>query len=502
MRRMVMAGAALALVAVPACSGGVGTTASATGDDTLTLSIGNAHTGWDLASAALGDNIQYYEPVFDSLVRLDSKARPRPNLATSWSYDSAHTVLTMKLRKDVRFTDGTVLDATAVRKSLLHNKEGTNEAAGKLRAIDSVAAVDPRTVAIHLSAPDPQLVVNLGDPSGMIASPKDLAAKGGPVGSGPYVLDKGATTNGSTYAFTRNPHYWNRKAYPFDKIVIKNISDPTARLNALLGGQADWARITPQTAEHAKSRGLEVQGHADSVEGLYIWDRTGRIVPALGKAKVRQALNHAFDRESIVKKLNLGYATATSQMATAGSTWYDTSLESNYAYDPAKAKRLLAEAGYPNGFTVTMPDVSSVAPGQQVVMTQALEDIGIKVEVDKIPFTRLFTALQSGQYAMSWFKLQSGQPWDFIQSELAKGAAWNPAKDFDPKLNSMIDKAQKARGAAQTAAFRAINAYLQNHAFNAPWDVLDAVQGNSKKIKVTPRAFVSAVPIYDMAPAG
>ncbi|MBU3863378.1 hypothetical protein KN815_04530 [Streptomyces sp. 4503] len=64
---------------------------------------------------------------------------------------------------------------------------------------------------------------------------------------------------------------------------------------------------------------------------------------------------------------------------------------------------------------------------------------------DKIPFTRLFTALQSGQYAMSWFKLQSGQPWDFIQSELAKGAAWNPAKDFDLKLNSMVDKAQKAR---------------------------------------------------------
>ncbi|SED18417.1 ABC transporter substrate-binding protein [Streptomyces melanosporofaciens] len=137
-----------------------------------------------------------------------------------------------------------------------------------------------------------------------------------------------------------------------------------------------------------------MQGHADSVEGLYIWDRTGGIVPALGKAKVRQALNYASDRESIVEKLNLGYATATSQMATADSAWYDTSLESNYAYDPAKARKLLAEAGYPHGFTVTMLDVSSVAPGQQVVMTQALEDIGIKVKVDKIPFTRLFPSRQ------------------------------------------------------------------------------------------------------------
>ncbi|WP_262697477.1 MULTISPECIES: ABC transporter substrate-binding protein [Streptomyces] len=501
MRRMVMAGVALTLVTVSAC-GRSGATASATGADTLTLSIGNAHTGWDLASAALGDNIQYYEPVFDSLVRLDPEARPHPNLATSWAYDRDRTALTMRLRKGVRFTDGTALDAAAVKKNLLHTKQGTNEAAGKLRAIDSVEVVNPRTVALHLSAPDPQLVANLGDPSGMIASPRDLTAKGGPVGSGPYVLDKAATTNGSTYAFTRNPNYWNPKAYPFDKIVVKNITDPTARLNALLSGQVDWARITPQTAQYAKSRGLEVRAHADSVEGLYIWDRTGRTVPALGKVKVRQALNHAFDRKTIVDKLNLGYATATSQLATAGSTWYEKSLESNYAYDPAKARRLLAEAGYPHGFTVTMPDVSSVAPSQQVVMTQALEDIGIEVKVDKIPFTRLFTALQSGEYPMSWFKLQSGQPWDFIQSELTKGAAWNPAKDFDPKLNRMIDKAQKARGAAQTAAFREINSYLQENAFNAPWDVLDAVQGNSKKIKVTPRAFVSAVPISNMAPAG
>ncbi|GAB3000299.1 ABC transporter substrate-binding protein [Streptomyces pseudoechinosporeus] len=500
MRRIALTGAALTLVSVTACSGGSGNVPAAS-DGTLTLAIGNAATPWDLATAVLGDNIQYYEPVFDSLVRLDTNADPKPNLATSWSYDKTRTVLTMKLRSGVKFTDGTALDAAAVQANLLHTKEGSNEAAGKLKAITSVDVVDSSTVAIRLSAPDPQLLASLGDPSGMIASPKHLDGKGGPVGSGPYVLDKSATTNGSTYTFTRNADYWNKKAYPFTKIVIKNISDPTARLNALLAGQVDWARINPQTARQVKGRGLEVKAHPDSVEGLYIWDRAGKIVPALGKVKVRQALNYAFDRESIVKKVNLGYATATSQMATEGSSWYDKSLEKNYPYDPAKARKLLAEAGYPNGFTVTMPDVSSVAPGQQAVMTQSLQDIGIKVKVDKLPFTELFSALQSGKYAMSWFKLASGQPWDFIQSELTKDAAWNPAKDFDPTLNSLIGKAQKATGGAQTDAFREINAYLQTNAFNAPWDVLDAVQGNSKKIKVTPRSYVSAVPIRNMAPA-
>ncbi|WP_039939932.1 ABC transporter substrate-binding protein [Streptomyces himastatinicus] len=500
MRRVGLAGTALVLVSATACSGGA-VSGMGDGDGTLTLAVGVTATPWDLASAGLGDYINYYEPVFDSLVRLDRYAEATPNLATSWRYDTSRTVLTMKLRKGVRFTDGTALDAAAVKANLLHTKEGTNEAAGKLRAIRTVDAVNPSTVAIHLSAPDPSLITSLGDPSGMVASPKALDGKKGPVGSGPYVLNKSGTTNGSVYTFTRNRDYWNTKAFPFKKIVIRTISDPTARLNALLGEQVDWARIDPRSASQVKGRGLQVSSHVDAVEGLYIWDRAGKIVPALGKVKVRQALNYAFDRDAIAKKINMGYAFATSQMAIPESGAYEKSLQRTYPYDPGKARKLLAEAGYPHGFTVTMPDVSSVAAGQQAVMTQALEDIGVKVKTKKVPSTELFTSLQRGKYAMSWFKLASYRPWDYISTQLTADGAWNPAKDFDPKLAKLIATARKATGARQNELFKQINRYVQTNAFNAPWDVLDSVHGVSNSIKVTPQPFESAIPIYQMTPA-
>jgi len=502
MRKFTIASGALALLlAVTACGSAGGTVAAGGDGGTLVLGAALAAQPWDLAEAGLGDNIQYYEPVFDSLVRLNPQGDPEPYLATSWSYDSARTVLTMHLRTGVKFTDGTPLNAAAVRANLLHTETGSNEAASMLKSITGVDAVNPTTVTIHLSAPDPDLVDSLGDVSGMIASPKDLTAKNGPVGSGPYVLDESATTPGSTYTYTRNPGYWNKKAFPFNKIVIDTMTDATARLNALMSGQVDWGRINTPDATEAKSDGLKVETQVDSIEGLYIWDRAGNIVPALGNVKVRQALNYAFNRSLIVSKLEDGYATPTTEMFSPQSGIYASSLENTYSYDPAKARQLLAEAGYPHGFTVTMPDVSSVAPDQQTYMTQALENIGIKVKIVPVPLTQLFSDLLAGKFALSWFKLASYQSWNLISTEFTPTAIWNPMQYSTPTLNTLINKAQKSSGAQQTALYQQINSYVQQQAFNAPWDVLQAVFASSSKIQVTPQAFESVVPIYNIKPA-
>jgi peptide/nickel transport system substrate-binding protein len=499
----VMAGGLGLLLIMAACGGtSASSSNSAGGGSTLTIANAVPLTPWDLAAAGAGDVIQYYEPVFDSLIRLDAAGKATPNLATSWSYDSTNTVLTLKLVPGVKFTDGTALDASAVKANLLHTETGANEAAGRLKAIASVDAVDAGTVAIHLSAPDPALLTSLGDTSGMIASPKALDSKNGPIGSGPYVLDKAGTVNGSEYTYTRNKDYWNAKAFPFNKIVIKTMTDVTARLNALLSGQVDWGRVQSKTAAQVKGSGLTVTTMSESVEGLFIWDRGGKTVPALGNVKVRQALNWAFNRSETVSKLNNGLATATDQMFSPNSVAYDTSLENTYRYDPAKAKALLAEAGYPNGFTVTMPDVSTVAPDQQALMTQSLEDIGINVKIDKVPFTELFNAVQSGKYPMSWFKLSSANPWALVQFQLLKNGVWNPTHYSDPTLDALLTQAQHASGAAQDALFKQVNAYTQQQAFNAPWDVLQVIFGNSKRITATPQAGEAATPIYFMTPSG
>ncbi|MFI1030368.1 ABC transporter substrate-binding protein [Streptomyces sp. NPDC020951] len=509
MRRIALTAVSAALILSSAACGsgsGSGSGKAATGG-TLTLAPLVAAQPWDLADAGLGNNTQYYQPVYDSLLRLSPTAEVKPNLATKWSYDAARTVLTLTLRTGVKFTDDAAFDAAAVKANLLHTKEGSNEAAGQLKGISGVDVVDATTVAIKLSAPDPSLVPNLGNVAGMMASPQAITAgtlKTAPVGSGPYTLDKSATTAGSTYTFVRNPGYWNKAAFPFDKIVLKPLTDPTAVLNALRSGQVNGALLaSAKNVAPAKSSGLNVTKYTSGdVEGVYIWDREGKIVKALGDVRVRQALNYAFDRSTIVKTAKQGLGKATTQIFNPASSAFDSSLDSTYSYDPAKAKQLLAEAGYPNGFSVTVPDVSAVFPDQQAAMIQQLEDVGIKVKVDKIPVTQFINSLLAGKYALSYMTLASFRPWDTIQIEVAKTALWNPLHTEDAKVTELIDKARSATGAAQDAVFKELNTYLVDQAWNAPWDSVESSYATTKNVTFTPQAFAVVPPIYNFKPTG
>ncbi|MEU5640736.1 ABC transporter substrate-binding protein [Streptomyces milbemycinicus] len=492
-------GAGLLTATATACGGG---TQAAGGDKTLTLAESVTATPWDLAKASMGPEAQYYQPVFDTLIRLDVKGEPTPNLATSWSYDKAQTTLTLKLRTGVKFTDGTALDAAAVRQSLLHTKSGTGSAAGEIQDITGVDVVDAHTVAIKLSHPTASLLSALGQVSGMIAGPKSLENPKVPVGSGPYKLDTSATTAGQTYTYTRNPDYWNTKAFPYDKIVVKYLADPTARTNALLSGQLDGATLNLNRVATVKGRGLNVVTYQPGdIEGLYIWDRAGKKVPALGKLKVRQALNHAFDRQAIVKSAKTGLGTPTTQLFAPGEDGHDAGLDDTYSYDPAKARKLLAEAGYPDGFSVTIPDLSAMFPQEQAALTQSLKDIGIKVKLDNLPGDQVFSSMLSGKYAMSYFKLGAPTVWDKVQLQLTKKSTWNPFKYDDPKADDLIERIGNATGAKRSALFKELNTYVVEQAWNAPWNVIANAYATAKDVKVTPQPGTQYPPIYNYAPA-
>ncbi|MEV2211373.1 ABC transporter substrate-binding protein [Streptomyces sp. NPDC050997] len=492
-------GAGFLTATVAACGGG---TQAAGSDKTLTLAESVTATPWDLAKASMGPEAQYYQPVYDTLIRLDTKGEPTPNLATSWTYDKAQTTLTLKLRDGVKFTDGTALDADAVRKSLLHTKSGTGTAAGEIQDITGVDVVDAHTVAVRLSHPTAALLPALGQVSGMIAGPKALDGPKTPVGSGPYKLDTSATTAGQTYTYTRNPDYWNAKAFSYDKIVIKYLADPTARTNALLSGQLDGATLNLNRVKTVKDRGLNVVTYQPGdVEGLYIWDRAGKKVPALGKLKVRQALNYAFDKQAIIKSAKTGLGTPTTQVFAKGEDGYQAALDDTYSYDPKKAKELLAEAGYPNGFSVTVPDLSAIFPQEQAALDQSLKDIGIKVTLDTLPGDQIFSAMLSGKYAMSYFKLGAPTAWDKVQLELTNKSTWNPFKYGDPKTDDLIARIGKATGSEREKLFEQLNTYVVDQAWNAPWSVIANAYATAKDVKVTPQPGSQYPPIYNYTPA-
>jgi peptide/nickel transport system substrate-binding protein len=492
-------GAGLLTITTAACGGATSTGAAG---KTLTISETVTATPWDLAKASMGPEAQYYQPVYDTLIRLNTKNEPTPNLATSWTYDKAQTTLTLKLRSGLTFTDGTALDAQAVKQNLMHTKSGTGTAAGEIQDISSVDAVDARTVAIKLSHPTAALLPALGQVSGMMASPKSLENPKAPVGSGPYQLDTSATTAGQTYTYTRTSDYWNAKAFPYDKIVIKYLADPTARTNALLSGQLDGASLSLSRVETAKGRGLNVVTYQPGdIEGLFIWDRAGKIVPALGKLQVRQALNYAFDKQAIIKTAKTGLGEPTTQLFAPGEEGYDASLNAKYSYNPAKAKQLLAEAGYPNGFSVTLPDMSAVFPQEQAALTQSLKDIGITVKLDNLPSDQIFSSMLSGKYSLSYFKLGAPTSWDKVQLELAKNATWNPFKYDDPQADDLISRISQATGAERTALLKELNTYVVDQAWDAPWTPTVNAYATAKDVKVTPQPGINFPPIYNFAPA-
>ncbi|HQY33184.1 ABC transporter substrate-binding protein [Actinotalea sp.] len=511
-RRLLAAGAVALMLGLTACGGGSSTDDATEGTDgtatggTLTLAPVVVAQPWDLKDAGLGNNTIYYQPVYDQLFRQSPEAEILPNLATEWAYDEALTSLTLTLREDVVFTDGTPFNAEAVVANIINTKGGTNEAANQLKSVESVEATDEFTAVITLNAPDPSLVFNLGSTAGMMACPAAIGTEElqvTPCGSGPYVLDEANSTVDAKYTFTRNADYWNTEAFPFDTIVLTPLTDSTAVLNALQAGQIDGATVTDaKNIATVEAAGLSTIVYpAGDTMGFFLWDRGGVIQPALGDVRVRQAINMAFDRETIVETALLGQGTVQNQVFNPDTAAYDEALNDLYPYDPERAKELLAEAGYADGFELVMPDLSAFNAGAQAAIVEQLGAVGITATLENAPLDTVINDLLAGKWAVSFFALASFRPWDTIQIQLTPDALWNPFKYEDPIVTDLITQAQFATGEEQDALFREINTYVTEQAWQAVWNATENTYAHSDRVSVVPQMFSPTPALYNFSPA-
>jgi peptide/nickel transport system substrate-binding protein len=169
-------------------------------------------------------------------------------------------------------------------------------------------------------------------------------------GAGPYTLDQQETVAGDQYTFVPNKYYYDPSEIKFKTIVVKIIPDASSRLEAAVTGQVDVAVGDVTTAAAAAKAGLNVIAVPAETAEIIIADHKGTLSPPLADARVRQALNYAIDRSAIATGLLGKYAVPTSEMLTPDGD--SPAYQNYYPYDPAKARQLLAAAGYAHGFTV------------------------------------------------------------------------------------------------------------------------------------------------------
>ncbi|NNH69277.1 hypothetical protein HLB23_05225 [Nocardia uniformis] len=461
---------ALALTVSPLAACGQSTDGGVT-DDTLTLATSSPVGSFDPVNLNIGPGTHYWQAVYDTLLHRDADGNPIPAMA-EFSYDAALTTLTLDLREGIRFSDGTTFDADAAKANLVRftSTPGPHSVMGA--AITSIEVTTPDQLVLRLSAPDPALLTNLASALGVMVSP-DVLAKGefdqNPVGSGPYLYDPAASQPG-TVKFSRNTGYLDSSQYPFDHLEIVMLNDPNTVRNGLTTGRLDVGSFVSTDSSQLEAAGLTTTRLAGTWNGLVLADRDGTMQPALGKPEVRQAINMVVDRD-LFRTLAPGNPPATSQIFAPGSGAYDEALNTVYQHDVTKAKELMTRAGYPEGFTVTMPDMSSYtgSPALNTALDQQLGTIGITIVWDKVPPAQILTAMTSGRYPMFFMSLGMRSPWEDLQLSVLPAAAWNPFHVADPELNALIAEAQHAEpGPTQDAAFQAVNRRLVRDAWFAP----------------------------------
>jgi len=463
---------------------------AATGSSgSLAMGILTAQTTWSAADASWANWSPYEQAVYDTLLHANPNGKIVPWLAKSWSYNTDKTVLTMKLRTDVTFTDGTAFTADVAAQNLTRFKNGASPNKAFLTNMSSAKAVDPSTLEIDLTAPDPSLLTYLTENAGLMESAAAFTSSTlatVPVGSGPYVLDTKDTVVGSSYVFTKNPNYFAKSQQHYSKITMNVYSSGTAILNAIRRGQIQVSNTYDNTTvAQIKAAGYSIAALQLNWDGFLLMDRGGTQDKALGSVKVRQAINYAFDKKALLSAVGQGLGTVTSSIFPTNSPGYSKSLDNYYSYNVKKAKALMKSAGYAKGFTLSMPSSSYFGTTVYTLISQELKAIGITVKFTD-PGANLIADVLAPKWSSAYFTLQEDPTaWQISNFVLLPTATFNPYKYDDSTVVALTKTIQTGSTAEANAATKKLNAYIVKQAWFAPWYRQQSSIAVGPKTKVT-----------------
>jgi peptide/nickel transport system substrate-binding protein len=341
-------------------------------------------TSWDPVTSTAGWDVHVLGLVYASITTLDPAGDVKPGLASSWKYGADGKSVTFTLRPGLKFTDGTALNAAAVKANIVRGQTQQNSTiASELSVVSKVVVNSPLSFTLDLTQTDYQVPYLLAGKDGMMVSPAAFKSvtkiPTNPVGAGPFKLT--SYVPDSHADLIRNAGYWDASAIHIANFTVQDITEPSQILAALQSGQVNVAYIAGNQVAAAKAAGFKIAViPSEVVNELDIQTTTKPFT----SPDVVEAINYAINRQAIVQVQASGYGTPAYQPFPKGFVGYDPSLGNLYPYDPAKAKKLLAAAGYPHGIKITLDSVSEDDPIAEQIQGQ-LAEAGITATIKDVP---------------------------------------------------------------------------------------------------------------------
>ncbi len=435
----------------------------------------------------------YNWPIFAGLLRLTPSGAYVPDLASNVTVTDSSTI-TVTLRSGLEFSNGTPLNAAAAKAALVrdltnHNPGGIDST---VQALSSVDANGPTSLVLHFSQPVAATFYPLlAGQETFIALPtgsSNGATNTNVVGAGPFTLK--SYEAGQKIVLVKNTHYWDAKSIRLSGITFVDVAAGPQQINTVRAGTVDVDTGIPSSDVAAVKGVPGLQLNSTFTNGNVFYASVCKSSGPLANLKVRQALNIALDRTSINKALFAGTAQPAWSIFPSSSAYYDKSLTNIYAYNPEKARKLLAQAGYKNGFTLTMmPWPDTQADQMAAVLQSQWKKIGVKTTI--IQTSNYVTDLFQDNKAELGLNPATLSGVQEITSGYVPGAVGNLCGYKNPTLNTLTTQLQATAPSspALPSVWRGVQDFIAKNALSVYvvfWPTVTVASTKVKHLQVIP----------------